>query len=192
MRFNRLKCKSYTYVQALNYTNTSQICLSLVVLYVTKNFRDFTDRNFNISQVHALAARKARAILGCLSRSEPMHYLQYAAHLMRKQFGVAIRSSVTHRARDGEGPPHAVWPGHISRPLFGSEGHILKGILTNPTVSRWLPVGKSSRNQILCYYAGQWKKFSSFLNWKRKGFPWIFWRSGEEIAPCSLPCNLLC
>lgn len=67
MQFNRKRCKiSFRH----NYTNTNQICLSLVVFYVTKNFRDFTDRSFNMSQVCDLAAGKANVILGCLSRSE--------------------------------------------------------------------------------------------------------------------------
>lgn len=65
-----INVKSCTWVQALSCTTTSQICLSLVVLYVTKNVRDFTDRIFHMSQVHALAARKASVSVGCLSRSE--------------------------------------------------------------------------------------------------------------------------
>lgn len=59
-----------SYVQILSCTNTSQICLRSVVFYVTKNFSDFIERNFNRSQVHDLAARKASVILGCLTRSE--------------------------------------------------------------------------------------------------------------------------
>lgn len=65
-----INVKSCTWAQTLNCTNTSQICLSLVVFYETKNFRDFTDRSFNVSQVRDLAAGKASALLGCLSRSE--------------------------------------------------------------------------------------------------------------------------
>lgn len=65
-----INIESCSYVQILSCTNTSQICLHLVVFYVTKNFSDFIERNFNMSQVHDLAARKASVILGCLTRSE--------------------------------------------------------------------------------------------------------------------------
>lgn len=120
MQFSRDKYKILC-LSSDNCTNISQICLSLAIFYGTKNFSDFSNRNFNRSQVPDLALRKAGVILGCLSRRS---YLRYAAHLIRKAFAVAICGDVTHRTREVAGLWHSVQPCHLSalhaalRPTF--------------------------------------------------------------------------
>lgn len=68
MQFIRDKCKILDLGSNTQLHKGKPNLSSLEVLYVTQNFRSFTDRNVKMSQVHDLAARKAS--VGCPSRSE--------------------------------------------------------------------------------------------------------------------------
>lgn len=156
-----INVKSYTWVQTLSCTNTSQICLSLVVFYATKNVRDFTDRNFIWAK--CMIWRPGKLVWVQVALAGVSHLW----HLIENQFSMAIINGVTNKER---------WKACCT--LYGHATWVLcvqhlvacfKRDIDKSKYLKMLPTGKRSRKRILEAF------LECFHDWN---------------VPSSLSCNL--